>query len=66
MPPKLGLLGEASALCVQVHIPERILTAVEVVSHKGVNNSQDVPSECHHISTCDSKRGGDGQPARKK
>ena len=43
-----------------------VLTAVEVVSHKGVNNSQDVPSECHHISICDSKRGGDGQPERKK
>ena len=40
--------------------------AVEVVSHKGMNNNQDVPSECHHISICDSKRGGDGPASEKK
>ena len=25
-----------------------------------MNNNQDVPSECHHASKCDSKRGGGG------
>ena len=35
-----------------------VLTAVEAVSHKGMNKNQDVPSECHHASIFDSKRGG--------
>ena len=26
-----------------------------MVNHKGMNNNQDVPSECHHASKCDSK-----------
>ena len=34
-----------------------VLTTVEAVSHKGMNN-QDVPPECHHTSICDSKRVG--------
>ena len=42
-----------------------VLTAVEAVSHKRVNNDQDVPSACHHTSICDTKRGVDGWPARK-
>ena len=29
-----------------------------MVSHKGINNNQDVPSECHHASICDGKRVG--------
>ena len=30
------------------------------VSHKVMNNSQDVPSECHHARICESKRSGGG------
>ena len=60
--PKLGLLGEASIFHVPMHIPEYSPDAVEMVGHKGINNNQDVPSECHHTSICDSKRGG-GQSA---
>ena len=37
-----------------------VLTTVEMVSHKGMNNNQDVPSECHHTSIYDSKRGCGG------
>ena len=37
-----------------------ILTAVEAVSHEGMNNDQDVPSERHHASIRDSKRGDGG------
>ena len=40
-----------------------VLTTVETVSHKEMNNkmnNQDVLSECHHTSICDSKRGGRG------
>ena len=37
-----------------------ILTAVEAVSHEGTNNDQDVPSERHHASIRDSKRGDGG------
>ena len=29
-----------------------------MVSHKGMKNNQDVPSECHHASICESKRVG--------
>ena len=66
MSPKLVPLGEASISCVSGHIPEYILTAVETVSHKGMNNNQDVPSECHHTSICDGKRGGGGLASEKK
>ena len=27
-----------------------VLTAVEMVSHKGINSNEDVPSECHQAS----------------
>ena len=43
-----------------------ILTTVEVVSHKGMNNNQDVPSECHYTSTCDSKRSCGGLGSEEK
>ena len=46
-------------MCAYVH-SWIVLTAVETVSHKEMNNNQDVLSECHHASTCDSKRGGRG------
>ena len=47
-----------------MHIPSTILTAVEMVGHKGINNNQDVPSECHHASRA--KEVVEGWPARKK
>ena len=37
-----------------------VLTAVEAVSHKGVNNHHDVLSEC------DTKRGGGGLASKEK
>ena len=43
-----------------------VLTAVEMVSYKGMNNNQDVPSVCHHASICDSKRGGGGLAIEEK
>ena len=43
-----------------------VLPAVEMVSHKGTNNNQDVPPECHHTSVCDSKRGGGGLASEEK
>ena len=58
--PKLGLLEEAAILCVPCTFLNTVLTAVEVVSHKETSNYQDVPSECHCASICDSKRGGRG------
>ena len=59
--PRLVLLGEASILCVPGHFP-----AVEIVSRKGMNDNQDVPSECHHTSKCDGKRGGGGLASEEK
>ena len=52
-------------LCVPVQFLSTILTTVEMVSHKGMNG-QDVPSECHHASICDSKRGGRGLASEEK
>ena len=43
-----------------------VLNTVEMVSHKGANNNQDVPSKCHHASQCDSKRGGGGLASEEK
>ena len=60
MLPKLGLLREASAFHVPFPFLNTTLTAVEAVSHEGTNNDQDVPSERHHASVHDSKRGGGG------
>ena len=60
MLPKLGLLWEASAFHVPFTFLNTTLTAVEAVSHEGTNNDQDVPSERHHASVHDSKRGGGG------
>lgn len=37
-----------------------VLTTVEMVNHNGINDNQDVPSECHHASISDSKRDGEG------
>ena len=53
-----GLLGEASILFVPVCTPESVLTTVEAVSHKGMNNNQDISSECCHITICESERVG--------
>ena len=64
--PKLGLLEQASILRVPMYILSTLLTSVEVVSHKDMNNNQDVPSECHHASICDSKRGGRGLASEEK
>ena len=52
-------------LRVPVQFLSTILTTVEMVSHKGMNN-QDVPSECHHASIRDSKRGGGGLASEEK
>ena len=52
-------------LRVPVQFLSTILTTVEMVTHKGMNN-QDVPSECHHASICDSKRGGGGLASEEK
>ena len=60
MLPKLGLLWEASAFHVPFTFLNTTLTAVEAVSHEGTNNDQDVPSERHHASVRDRKRGGGG------
>ena len=62
--PKLGLLRDVSVFCVPMHIPEYSPDAVEMVGHKGINNNQDVPSECHHASRA--KEVVEGWPARKK
>jgi len=35
-----------------------VLTAVEAVSHKGMNSNHDIPSERHHVTICDNKRSG--------
>ena len=43
-----------------------VLTAVEAVSHKGMNKNQDAPSECHHASIFDHKRGGGGFAGEEK
>ena len=43
-----------------------VLTTVGMVSHKGVNNNQDVPTECHHASICDSKRSCGGLAGEEK
>lgn len=43
-----------------------VLTAVEMVSHKGTNSNQNVPPECHHTTICDSKRGGGGLASEEK
>ena len=43
-----------------------VLTAVEMVSYKETNNSQDVSSECHQSSKCDRKRGGGGLASEEK
>ena len=43
-----------------------VLTAVEMVSHQGMDNNQDVPSECRHASICDSKRSGGGSVSEEK
>ena len=42
------------------------LTTGEAVGHKGTNSDQDVPSEYHHASVCDSKRGGGGSASEEK
>ena len=43
-----------------------VLTAVDMVSHKGMNNHQGVPPECHHSSICDSKRDRGRLPSEEK
>ena len=42
---KLGHLGKHPSFMCPCTFPIAVLTAVEVVSHKGMNNNQDVPSE---------------------
>ena len=42
-------------MCLSIFL-STVVTAVETVSHKGMNNNQDVPSECHHTSIRDGKR----------
>ena len=60
MVPKLGLLGEASILRVPGHIPEYGPDRSRKGDSYGTNNNQDVPSEGHHSSICDSKGGCGG------
>ena len=44
-----------------------VLTTVEMVSHKGMKKKpQDVPSECHHASIYDSRRGTGGLASEEK
>ena len=44
-----------------------VLTTVEMVSHKGMKKKpQDVPSECHHASIYDSRRGSGGLASEEK
>ena len=64
--PKLVLLGEASYYVCLCTFLSTVLTAVEMVSHKGMNNNQEVPSEGHHASICDGKRGGGGLASEEK
>ena len=52
--------------------PGIFLTAVEVVSHEGMNNRNNnekprcLNTECCHTSVCDSKRGGGGLASEEK
>ena len=63
---KLGLLGEASVFMCLCAFLSTVLTAVEAESHRGMNDNQDVPSECLHARICDSKRGGGGSVSEDK
>ena len=63
---KLGLLGEASVFMCLCAFLSTVLTEVEAESHRGMNNNQDVPSECLHARICDSKRGGGGLASKEK
>ena len=61
--PKLVPLGKCAR---PFTFPSTVLTAVEAVSHKGMNSNQGIPSECHHATICDSKRGGGGLASEEK
>ena len=43
-----------------------VLATVEAASHKGMNNNEDVHSECHHTGIYDSKRGCGGLLSEEK
>ena len=61
--PKLGLLEEASIL----RVPMYILEYSPDCSRNSQDEQQpDVPSECHHASICDIKRGGRGLASEEK
>ena len=64
MPPKLGLLGEASILHVSVHIPKYSPDHSRSSESHGMHNNQDVPSECQHKSVA--KEVVEGWPVRKE
>ena len=59
--------GSICLTCAHAHIfLSTVLTIVEMVSHKEMNNNQDVPTECHHVSICDSKRSYGGLASEEK
>ena len=39
---------------------------IEMVSRKGMDNNQDVFTECHHVSICNSKRSCGGLASEEK
>ena len=55
--PELRLPGEASTLHVPGQIPEYSPGRSGKGESQRTNNHQDVPSECHHASIYDSRRG---------
>ena len=57
--PKLGILEEASILCVPFHIPEYSADHNRSVElSRDEQKTQGVSSECHHTRICNSKRVG--------
>ena len=63
---RVVLPGGASILPVPTHVPGYSADCSRNVSHEVINNSQNVSSDCHHTSMCDSKEVVQGWPVRKK
>ena len=64
---KLGGLGEASVFHVPVHIPEYSPDHNRSIKlSRDKQKNQAVPSECHHTSIHDSKRGCGGLASEEK
>ena len=64
--PKPGLQGKhPCSVCLYIFL-STVLTAVDAVNRKEMNNNQDVPSECHHARTRNSKKSCGGMVSEEK